>query len=805
MRYTKIIESDEFTPNISTSLITEHGLGVVTSLDGTFIMFPDAEGIQKYILSTGVITCQKTWASLSMSSPTSNVFMIKNDKGIYCVHTEHGSYNIYLIRFNANGTYSSFVTSTTSPGIDGKYYCNIYIEDGATSPFLAYNISGSAGLVRTSDARVTIETAPENYSIWGYFVDYPDVPVLLCYNSSNELVTYTYYYTTDTFEQYLVLSSTNYISSLTSAESLIYKCYLKAINHAVFMFAPFLNDTTYQMRCLIRTIPWTFPIGNLYDAIYNVNEDVLILPHIQEIVNNTYPFGYCYNYVNKDKMYMLHRYNMMPYEIKTFSDSTTYDTICPCGFGLIRASSTDCVIEYETIEEMNVEAIVTDSMYSLRSAERLQNTVYRFYNYSNELISITKILRSSYSNGIYTHNCQDLRKINVNIKYNNVLDGYANLDYDQIAQFAYNIPGNWSWSNSLAGWSSFHSDEITQNQAIEKIEGDLNKYTIFYPDSCISSYERNSGITLSYSNKNFYAESLTESEDWLKPSRIIAYGKSLSIRVDKTSGSAGVILRKYFNNIDNISDLEDAVDALFNSYSIQVYTVQVKATELVHKGEYLTLNVSAKSTLHPILGAFNDTMYVTSSTYDLNEECSILTLQSEKTFTSSRSTSQELFEISDALSENFQKGNIYLPFFQATNYNIATSAWVSQSCADNTITALNIYNIVQNKGGFVWSSSNRTKIYVPTAGWYLFQARVQFEGNTSGTRQARLRIDGVNADTHMTSQFLTQGSGDTIVNATGMGYVNAGSYVECCGLQDTSPGVSLNMKYCAFNIVRLSL
>lgn len=325
-----------------------------------------------------------------------------------------------------------------------------------------------------------------------------------------------------------------------------------------------------------------------------------------------------------------------------------------------------------------------------------------------------------------------------------------------------------------------------------------------------------SGITLSTANRN--CTFTDEFEFTSNFGTIILYGgfingaKLESIAVSDLYDSSLIYSAEYPWVIDQT--VLDAMAATIKAQQvaqITEFTPIYKGAPLQY-GTSVTVDLTNLADFLPVIGASSLTMYCDSNVYDLHTGLQYPVFVSGFLYRRELAANPVLLEFSALIGQSVDNlatdaqlnGNIYLPYFQATNYNPATSSWVYQSCADNTVTPLNLYNIVQNEGGWSWTSINRTKVYVPTAGWYLFQARVQFEGNSSGTRQARLRIDGVNADSHMLAAFLTQGSVDTIVNATGMGYVGAGSYVELCGLQDTSPGVSLNMKYMAFNIVRLS-
>lgn len=286
-----------------------------------------------------------------------------------------------------------------------------------------------------------------------------------------------------------------------------------------------------------------------------------------------------------------------------------------------------------------------------------------------------------------------------------------------------------------------------------------------------------------------------------------ANGAKIEKSASNNNGSSHIVSFDFPEITDADEAQELANNLLLMCADIGIATVQLTRSYPPDIGDYVDVSMMALVDLYPYLGNSVTIWLIENWEFDaITQQLTLNLIEQPYTQWVDEEDGLNALAAVDGLAQDVQtNGNIYLPYFQATNYNPATSSWVSQACSDNTVTPLNLYNIVQKEGGWTWSSSARTKVYVPTGGWYLFQARVQFEGNSSGTRQARLRIDGVNADTHMVAAFLTQGSVDTIVNATGMGWVDAGSYVELCGLQDTSPGVSLNMKYCGFSIVRLSI
>jgi hypothetical protein len=798
MQYTKIIESEAFTPVGGTGLITEHNAGYIMSSDGTFILFADSDGIKKIIIKTGVISTQKTWSSLSITTPTNNVFFCKNASNIYCVHSPHGSYNIYVIVFNSSGAYVSNSSTTSSPNVNGLFYKAVWLY--SSTPYLHYIVSGSVGVVNCLSGVITQQIDPNNESM--FLIDkLSNRSGFLSWDGTN-LMAYLYAIDIDDFVP-RIISNVNYISGLTSTQNSKFVAWMYE-STSTYVIAPLLESTTWKMR-YIDSIDYIFA-----ETQYNIttlNDSPIILSRNE--FDSDYLYSFAYDDTTKTQLYFTHWKNMLPLLSLTV-DVSTYTNISPFEHGVIRSSSTDCVIDYEELTDIKMVGLVNKT-FTFTSDTKLSNFVYRFYNSSDELISVAKIISVNYSNGIYSHSCVDIRYTNSNKAFNNIMQPIiSSLTYSDYAEWIFGQPGTYGYTDPALTDTFTHNayKEMTQTQFEELLENNYSTYIVHYPDGMIQSDENGvvSGVTLSYANNNFYSNSLVEASEEITPSLIVLYGSNSSIKVEKTSNNlSGIIMKMIFPAIDSVAELSIIASKLSSTFQ-QLITVTVNTTEHLYEGQLCTLNVSAKSGLHPILNAYNGTMYISNESYDLENEGSIITLKSAMIFKRRMSNDELLFQQFDALSSAIVNGKIYLPYFQATNYNPATSAWVSQACADNTVSPLNLYNVVENEGGFTWSSSNRSRVYVPSAGWYLFTGRVQWAGNASGYRQGRLRINGSNADAHMIGQNISVGSSaDTIVNSVGMGYVGAGSYVELCGLQDTDPSVSLNMKYCTFNIVRLSL
>jgi len=341
---------------------------------------------------------------------------------------------------------------------------------------------------------------------------------------------------------------------------------------------------------------------------------------------------------------------------------------------------------------------------------------------------------------------------------------------------------------------------FTQSEIVELVESTYSFHCVVYADGGTIFREYDAGMNLDYSSNNFY-ECNSETYSSVIPSRIIINGARRLRSERNTNSATGFVKIINMPQIQTQSELDAfAANAETTSYNIYTLSLIVKNVYLLN-GLKIHLDLRDKPNLHPLLTSFNDYMYITNTSYDVQDDDTYITISNLKRIILKDNANTRIYK---ELTNIGGDGLIYLPQIHLNNYNLSTSAWITDTCANNTITPLEFHQILSSEGHFVWNATNRTRVYVPSSGWYLFSSRIQYRGNNVGNRQGMIRINGVNADSYMIAQIGNSGAtDDCIVNAVGAGRLDAGDYIELCANQNS--GATLDVKYFDLKATRLSL
>jgi hypothetical protein len=122
----------------------------------------------------------------------------------------------------------------------------------------------------------------------------------------------------------------------------------------------------------------------------------------------------------------------------------------------------------------------------------------------------------------------------------------------------------------------------------------------------------------------------------------------------------------------------------------------------------------------------------------------------------------------------------------------------SQSISDKTTTALAFPNLIRDDASF-WSSGANTRLTVPSTGWYLVGACIQWDGNSSGGRILEIRVNGNNYFPNQAWAAINLG---TRQNAYVQFYATAGDYFEATVYQNALDTRTVDLAY--FYIAKLA-
>jgi hypothetical protein len=116
----------------------------------------------------------------------------------------------------------------------------------------------------------------------------------------------------------------------------------------------------------------------------------------------------------------------------------------------------------------------------------------------------------------------------------------------------------------------------------------------------------------------------------------------------------------------------------------------------------------------------------------------------------------------------------------------------TQSVPGSTITAILFDSELYDSDGYHSTSSNTSRITVPTAGKYSLKSTIGFSSNGTGVRYVFFCVNGSTGNRHGANTVPgSGGSLDTIVTATADIMLNASDYVEVYVFQ--SSGGALNV------------
>ena len=136
--------------------------------------------------------------------------------------------------------------------------------------------------------------------------------------------------------------------------------------------------------------------------------------------------------------------------------------------------------------------------------------------------------------------------------------------------------------------------------------------------------------------------------------------------------------------------------------------------------------------------------------------------------------------------------------FVGTNVNGTT-----QTISNNTQTAIAWTVEVFDTNSFHDNSTNNTRLTIPTGktGYYLINARHEWDGNTSGERGLWVKKNGTT--TVATADFHNAASTGPFMKVTGVQYLSAGDYIEMICYQTSGANRTIDMSNGEFTVVYL--
>jgi len=118
------------------------------------------------------------------------------------------------------------------------------------------------------------------------------------------------------------------------------------------------------------------------------------------------------------------------------------------------------------------------------------------------------------------------------------------------------------------------------------------------------------------------------------------------------------------------------------------------------------------------------------------------------------------------------------------------------SITNNTVTAVTLNSEHFDNGDLHSTSSNTSRLTAPITGVYMIGGHVRFAANSTGRRDAFLRINGTTQIAY-TVEPAPHASIDTYLNPVSLYQLTAADYVELCVLQNS--GGALNVVFDASN------
>lgn len=127
----------------------------------------------------------------------------------------------------------------------------------------------------------------------------------------------------------------------------------------------------------------------------------------------------------------------------------------------------------------------------------------------------------------------------------------------------------------------------------------------------------------------------------------------------------------------------------------------------------------------------------------------------------------------------------------------------SQTISNNTQTAIAWTVEVFDTNGFHDNATNNTRITIPTgkSGYYLINARHEWDGNTSGERGLWVKKNGTT--TVATADFHNAASTGPFMKVTGVQNLSAGDYIEMICYQTSGANRTIDMSNGEFTVVYL--
>lgn len=140
------------------------------------------------------------------------------------------------------------------------------------------------------------------------------------------------------------------------------------------------------------------------------------------------------------------------------------------------------------------------------------------------------------------------------------------------------------------------------------------------------------------------------------------------------------------------------------------------------------------------------------------------------------------------------------PSSGAASYVGNNNNGTTQTISNNTQTAIAWTVEVFDTNGFHDNATNNTRITIPTGktGYYLINARHEWDGNTSGERGLWVKKNGTT--TVATADFHNAASTGPFMKVTGVQYLSAGDYIEMICYQTSGANRTIDMSNGEFSV-----
>jgi hypothetical protein len=122
--------------------------------------------------------------------------------------------------------------------------------------------------------------------------------------------------------------------------------------------------------------------------------------------------------------------------------------------------------------------------------------------------------------------------------------------------------------------------------------------------------------------------------------------------------------------------------------------------------------------------------------------------------------------------------------FVSLNHN------TTQGMVNNTVQAVVFNTELQDTDGYHDTSSNTSRVTVPTSGLYSISGNVRWPTNATGARDIYFRVNGAGTF-YGETDVAALASNDTITSSTTSIYLNAGDYLELMGYQNSGGTLTL--------------